>query len=397
MAVTIANASATDDILSNDLVIQMDEEVGVEDVDNTQFTTMMMKLPSTTAKSFKQEWLEDVYLPKNTALSASAASADTFLSVTTNEGAYLKIGDVVKIVQTGEAVRVTAAQASGFSCVRAIGSAVAATAASGTVSGGLLIVSGSNEQGSTLPTSLVTTKTANYNYCGILRNSWEYTGTAEWTEYHSGDQVAYQRKKIAVEHKREIEQTLWFGARSYTSGTTFPRGTTGGVDQFLSTNVTDIAGTFTKAQLQTFLRGGLEYGDASRKVLFCAPIVAQAISGFLQDNWVRATPDDKVWGVQVSGVISGIGGQKIPVIVKNSWKRVGEGTGTHIGSRAYLIDMTKVQLFRAPATRQGGRFCTLYSNQQTNDKDSLAENFLSEFTFEMKNEKAHALLRGITG
>lgn len=396
MPVTIANVSATDDVLSNDLVVQMDEEVGTEDVDNTQFTTMMMKLPATTAKSFKQEWLEDVYLPKNTALSVTAASADTFLSVTTNEGAYLKSGDIVKIVQTGEAVRVTTPQASGFSCVRAIGSVAAATAVSGTTQGGLIIVSGSNEQGSTLPTAMVTTKTSNYNYCGIIRNSWEYTGTAEWTEFYSGDQVAYQRQKIAVEHKREIENTLFFGARSYTSGTTHPRGTAGGLDQFISTNITAISGTFTKAQLQDFLRSGLEYGNPTRKVMFCAPIVAQAMSQFLQDNWVRATPQDKVWGVQVSGIISAVNGARIPVFVKNDWKRYGEGIGKHIGSRAYLVDMTKVNLFRAPPTRQGSRFCTLYSNQQTNDKDSLAENFLSEFTFELKNEKAHAMLTGIS-
>lgn len=396
MAVTTAAASATDDILSNDLVVQMDEEVGTEDVDNTQFTTMMMKLPSTTAKSFKQEWLEDVYLPRGTALSASASSADTFLSVTTNEGAYLKIGDIVKIVVSGEAVRVTAAQASGFSCVRAIGSVGAASAASGGGAGGLLIVSGSNEQGSTLPTSIVTVKTQNYNYCGILRNSWEYTGTAEWTEFYSGDQIAYQRQKIAIEHKREIENTLFFGARSYTAGTTFPRGTTGGLDQFISTNITSIGGTFSKAQLQDFLRSGLEYGNPDRKVMFCAPIAAQAMSQFLQDNWVRATPNDKVWGVQVSGIISAVNGAKIPVFVKNDWKRLGEGTGKSIGSRAYLVDMTKVKMFRAPATRQGARFATLYSNQQTNDKDSLAENFLSEFTFELQNEKAHAMLTGIT-
>jgi hypothetical protein len=95
----------------------------------------------------------------------TAASADVALSVTTNEGLYAKAGDIIKIVQTGEAVRVTTAAASALTVVRAIGSVAAATAASGTAQGGLIIVSGSNAQGATLPTAMVTEKTSNYRLC----------------------------------------------------------------------------------------------------------------------------------------------------------------------------------------------------------------------------------------
>jgi len=202
---------------------------------------------------------------------------------------------------------------------------------------------------------------------------------------------------VAVEHKREIENGLFFGARSYTAGTTHPRGTFGGLAQFISTNITDYAGTMDKGELNDFLRSGLEYGERTRKVLFAAPIVAQTISEFLADNWVRASTSDTVWGVRADAVIDSVHGARIPVFVKNDWKRYGEGTGNHIGSRAYLVDMTKVEIKRAPPTRRGSRFATLYSKQQANDKDSLSETFLSELTFVLKNEKCHALARGITG
>ncbi len=162
MAVTIDGVSATDDPLANDLVVQMDRQVGNEDVDNTQFTTMMMKLPSSTAKSFKEEWLEDVYIPKHTALAASATSADTTFTTTTNEGSYAKVGDIIYIVQTGERIRLTGVSASAWTGVRAIGSVTAASAASGTTLGGVMIINGSQEQGSTAPTAQVTEKTTNY-------------------------------------------------------------------------------------------------------------------------------------------------------------------------------------------------------------------------------------------
>lgn len=394
MPVTVdSGAQGTDDPLSNDLKVSMETKVANQDVDNTQFSTLLMRMGASEAKSFKEEWMEDQYLPQNTALSASAASADTYLTVTTNEGSYFKVGDIGKFVQTGEAFRVTAVGASALTVVRAIGSVSAATAVSGTSQGGILRVHGSNEQGATMPTSLVTEKTANYNYIGIQRNSYEFTETADWVGWYSGSPIAYHRKKIALEHKREIEHALFFGARSYTAGTTHPRCTPGGIDEFLSTNITDVAGTLDKGAFNDFLRSGLEYGDRNRKALFAAPLVAQVLSEFLQDNWVRATPSDKVWGVQANAVISGVWGARIPVFVKGEWKRYGEGTAKHVGSRAYLLDMTQVEMKKAPR----GRFMQLLKDRQARDKDSMAEEFLSEYGLIVRTEKAHALLRGVSG
>jgi hypothetical protein len=52
--------------------------------------------------------------------------------------------------------------ASAWTGVRAIGSVSAATAASGTTLGGVMIINGSQEQGATSPTAQVTEKTTNY-------------------------------------------------------------------------------------------------------------------------------------------------------------------------------------------------------------------------------------------
>jgi hypothetical protein len=387
----------TDDPLAVDLKISMDEKVGMVDTNTSQFGTMLMKLGASQARSFKEQWLEDEYLPTNTALSATAAAGDTNLAITTSEGAYAKAGDTAVLIQTGEAVRITTAGASAWTVVRGIGSVSAATAASGTALGGIIIVNGSNEEGAEMPTALVTEKTTNFNYTQIVRNAFRFSNTAQWNEWYSGNPLAYHRKKIAVEHKRQIEQGLFFGARSYTAGTTHPRPTYGGLDFYISTNKTDAGGTFDKGELQDFLRGGLEYGDPDRKVLFASPIVAQVCSEFLQDNWVMAPPETNVFGVKVDFLISGVVGSKIPVIVKNDWKRFGEGTGLHIGSRAYLIDMSAVELKKAPPVKAGPRYLSLYDNRQNPSADEMAEEYLSEITLVVKNEKKHARLTGVTG
>jgi len=400
MPVTIdSGLVATDDPLAADLAVSMDEQVAMLDKDTSQFTTMLMKLSPSIARSFKEEWMEDELLPKNTALSASAASADTALSITTNEGSYAKVGDIVLIVQTGEHVRITTGGASAWTVVRAIGSVAAATAASGTGSGGLMIVAGSASEGDTLPTALVTQKVADYNYVQRVRNSYRFTATAEWTRFYSGNPLAYHRKKIGLEHKRELENICFKGVRSYTAdgGNGAPRSTAGGVDFFVSA-ATDAAGTLDKGEFNDFLREAMEFGQRDRKVLFCAPIVSQVLSEFLADNWVRARPEDNIWGVKVDAVIEpSFAGGRIPVIVKGDWKRYGEGTGNQIGSAGFLIDMSQVELLKAPATKAGPRFATLYSKRQANDADETAEEFLSEFTLKVKTPRAHRMLTGVTG
>jgi len=400
MAVTTnRDLVATDDPLAVDLAVSMDSQVANVDRDTSQFATMLMKLPVETAKSFQEQWEEDVFLPRNTALSATAAAGDTNLAVTANEGTYAKVGDTGKFVQTGEAFRITAVAASAWTVVRAIGSVSAATAASGTGQGGIVILAGSNEQGGTLPTAIVTQKTSNLNYMQIIRNAYRFTSTAEWQTWYSGNPLTYHRRKIAIEHKRDIEDQLFFGARSYTAGTNAPRCTFGGLDEYISTNITDVGGTLDKGAWNDFLRSGLEYGERNRKVLFASPIVAQVLSEFLQDNWVRteSAHETTVWGVSVDAVISAVHGARIPVIVKNDWKRFGEGTAKQLGSRAYLVDMTNVALKKAPATSQGPRFAALYPKRQANDADETAEEYLSEVTLVCKAEKTHAILRGVTG
>jgi hypothetical protein len=69
----------------------------------------------------------------------------------------------------------------------------------------------------------------------------------------------------------------------------------------------------------------------------------------------------------------------------------------HIGSRAYLVDMTSVELKKAPPVKAGPRYLSLYDNRQNPSADEMAEEYLSEITLVVKNEKKHARLTGVTG
>ena len=385
MAVTINSGLVdTADPLSNELKIDMREKIADLDPDTSQLASMLMKLPQERAQSFKVEWMDDQYIPKVAGLSASAASDATNLAMATDEGSYFKAGDILRIADTGEPVRVTGVAASSLTVVRAIDGSTAASAASTCK---IVHIGGSNEQGATMPTALSAERSANYNYTQIVRNSYRFTNTARATQWYGGPLEAKERRKKAVEHKWEIENALWFGARSYSAGTNNPRHTMGGLLQF-ATSESD-TDTLDKAELQTFLRHGLEFGS-KRKVFFCAPLVAQVISGFLQDNWVQSGPEHKAWGVKVDAIISGVSGQSIPVVVKNEWKRYGESAGQY-GTYGCLVDMDYVQL--APL-----RDTILRPNIQANDADEVAAEYLTELSLKVQQgASVHRFLVDVTG
>lgn len=390
MATTIlAAAATTKDPLSNELKVSMRNDIAMLDTDDSQFTTMLMdaRLQKEKANSFKEEWLEDLYLPRLSTLGASSASTDTVITTATSEGFYFRAGDFVRNTVTGEGMLVTTGNAtSSFTATRGIGSVIATSSVSGA---DLVIVGHSDAQAATLPTIMMTQRTTNYNYTQIQRHSYGFARTAMQTQWYGGPLLDKERKKKLVEHKRAIEQTLFFGGRYYTA--TGPQSLCGGLIEYITTNVNTAAGTFDKAELQTFLRAGLQYGNQSDKVLFAAPIVVATMAQFLQDNWIRCGPDETVWGAKIDGVISSAyGGSEIPVISKRAWNNFQTGTTNQYGSRAFLVDMLNVQYLELQPTVQ-------LRNRQAPDYDGIKEELLTEHTLRVEIEKSHALWTNVTG
>lgn len=395
MATTIVSGVAsTADPLSNRLKVDMHDTISMLDPDVSQFSTMLMdsRLKSEKADSYIKEWLEDQLIPRVLSLGASATSAATAITTGTGEAAYAKTGDIIRIPQTGEAVRVTGSDgAASLTVVRAIGSVAAASAASG-AAGTAIIVGGSNGQGAGLPTRLITKQTRNYNYTQIPRAAYGFTRTATQSSWYGGNVLATEREKKAVEIKTDIENGLFFGARAYsaTSNSGEPQGQAGGLIEFIgSSYVTDASGTLDKSELQDFLTTGLQTGG--KKVLFAAPKVSQVIGELLADNWVHAQPGLKYFGANVNAVISSAFGDEIPVVVKRQWGAYGTGTAGQYGSMAFLVDLASVSL----AWMQN---IVLLKNREANDVDGVDEEYLAEYSVVVKHgsDGHHSLLKNVT-
>lgn len=188
---------ATDDPLANELLPDIREKITMLDPDNTQFTTLLMKLSEERAQSFKVEWLNDELLPMVASMSASAASDATNLAVTSGDGSYFKDGDVFRIAGTGEPVRVNGTPAAAsITVVRAIDGSTAVSIAS---TDKLIKVGGSNPQGGTLPLAVIAQRAYNYNYTQIFRDSYRFTNTARATStWVGGSLEAKEKRKKAI-------------------------------------------------------------------------------------------------------------------------------------------------------------------------------------------------------
>lgn len=378
---TLSGLVDDNDILSNEKIIDMDDVIAMLDPDVSQFTTMLMKVASSPAYNTKIEWLEDQLFPRLTTLAASATSAAGTIDVATDTGAYFRANDLIRIGSTGEALLVTAVSTDTLGVTRSIGSVAAASAASGV---DVVIVGNAAAQGATLGTRKITKRVAAYNYEQIQRNPYGFTESLLATRLYGGDALDKERKKKLVEHKRAIENALFFGARDLNTSGSTPVGYAGGAVEYISSNIKAAGGTMTKSSFDTYFRDFLQNGSQN-KVMFCSPLVATVVSGYSRDNWVRSTPSDRVWGVKIDAFISGAYGYEVPVVVKKDWNDF-----QTYGGYAFVIDLDYVKFRPLRDTR-------LLKGRQANDADEKDEEYLTEFSLEFAQEAVHGLITGVTG
>jgi hypothetical protein len=384
MATILEGMVDDQDVLSNQRVVDMSEKLYLLEPDASPLTSMLMKLNKKNARSTKIEWISNELMPRVTTLAASATSAATTATVATGTGDYFNVGDVWRIATVGMNIGITAVSTDtiGFA---AVGSVSAVSAASGV---DLVKVGNANAQGATGRTVNITKRVHNYNYTQILRNNWEFTESLLASEQYQSDDLTLERRKKLIEHKAEIEHTLWFGRRDLESTT----GYCGGFTDFVTTNVTNVGGGLTSTLFETFLRTGFRYGS-KKKVFFAAPLVQSALSSFALGRLAPPSTSISDWGVHTRTYQSGAG-HKVDIVYLAEFQDF-QTSLTQFGGWGFLVDMDDVR-YRPLVGNGRNRDTKMLTKRQENDRDSTEEEYLTEFSFEIGNEKNHAILKGVT-
>ena len=189
--------------------------------------------------------------------------------------------------------------------------------------------------------------------------------TATSIEHYGGREPAKEAARKTVEHKREMENNGFFGARQYLTSAG-PQGSAGGLVEFIDDQQ---AGRERGADLglprpvpDTVLGKG-----SSDKVIFTGTAGAYYLSRFNRSGqgafW---KPDNiNVHGAKVDGFISGVFGYQIPVVVKKEWSNYPSGDNGYNGCM-FIVDMSNIE--RRPLR---DRDTKLYTNRQNPGDDQL--------------------------
>ena len=378
----------TEDELSNRRVVDMSERMHRLQPDEQQFRVILSKIGSKEAVREIVEWLEDEYVPRVSALAASASSADSALTVTTGDGnTIFRSGHVVRNMESGEAYLVTATSANSVGITRSWGGVAAASSSSAAK---LMIVGNASAQGASSGTSQIVQKVRAYNYVQDQRDPMHFSDVETAIELYGGREPGVEVAKKAVEHGRAIENSLFFGARDFNaSASPGPMGSSGGLIEYISTYITNASGALTPAEFDTFLEGPYGYGSKN-KALFCAPRVGTVLSQMLRDVWQPNTVGERKFGAKVDAFISGTYGWSIPVFVKREWADL-DNSGTNYGTYAFLVDLDYVRKrhLRGFNTR-------LRRNIQEPSSTAVVHEYQTLFSLEIGWEKVHGILKGTT-
>lgn len=379
---------ASDDPVSNELVVDMSEKMHKLQPDITQFTTILMELSKKEARREVIDWLEEEFRQRTSSLAASATSAETAFTVTTGEGnTVFAVNDVVRNMETGEAYLVTSTSANSIGVTRTWGSVAAA---SSTSAAKLMIIGNAYAQGASSGTVRYVQRVRGYNYIQEFREPISFTYVLEASELYGGREPGKELIRAGVNHKQGVENALFWGARDYdSSASPGPRGGMGGAVEYISTNITSAGGGLSPSEMDTFLMQPLSY--ATDPVLFCSPLVATVLSQMYRGIWQPNTGGVQKYGVKVNSFLDSTYGHSIPIIVKKEWIDLSQ-TSTNYGTWAFLIDLAHVRLRPLRGFPVGG----VRRNIGEPSATSTVSEFYSPVSLEFGTEKAHGILKGVT-
>jgi len=381
---------STTEVLQDSMVVDMREEISMADEDMSQYSTFTMKAASGEATREKINWREKDLFPRLVTVLTAYTNVATTIVLNSGHGNRVRKGDVLRNMPGGDAVYVQSVSGDTLTVVRNIG---VKTGQAGNIGDTMLIASNASPQGADFPDTAIVTAVLGFNYTQIFRHGCTFSRTARAVNYYGRSDPDAESALKGIEQKRAIEYSGFWGARDQKTdpNTGEPVGFAGGLVEFIVTNKLDNAGPLTVDGVDTFLRSALQHAGRN-VVMFLSPIAAQEMSKFNRGGqgtaW-RADPAN-VAGLKVDAFMSGVYGYEVPIVVKKDWNDF-PTTLKQYGGWLFVVDLNRVKY----RTLTGGN-TKLLTNRQLPGGDRVSEEWLTESTWEIRNEASHGIIYGIT-
>ncbi len=348
--------------------------------DSPMLTITTKRAQTMRARTTEPKHLEDDVLPEWDQANGTIASGVTALVV--DNPTYHREGDILKVVQTGETVRVISVDTgtSTLGITRSWGATAAATI---TDNFWLLNMGTAEAEGDLAPPAKSTVTVTKSNYTQILRTTVHLTKTLDNIDLYGGPERNRQRRKEGARHARLWEQICLHGEKreDTTSGDT-PIRSAGGIDEHIATNVLATSGVLTEGQFIDFIGDCMRYSvnGRKRKGLLASRELMATISSWGNHKLRTNSAASATYGIEVTTYISPFGTLDIinHPLLENGYAGYG-----------YIVDWDGI--WYRPARRT-----VLNTNIQQNGEDAFKDEWFTEATFSFALEKAFGKITGVT-
>jgi hypothetical protein len=342
-----------------------------------------------SAQNTIHEWMEDDLLANTDSVNQSSFSpnAQDAVAITVANGSRFRVGDVVRPWGSKEVVYVSAVAANVITVTRRYGGSPASNLANGQK---LMILANAALEGDDAPDARFTNRARKRNYTQIYSATVQVSGTMEAVRAHSvGDELEYQKTQRLRELLRDLENSVLngFAPAANQSGTSAVRRTMNGVLAHIATNqflpgtgtipAGDGTGTdFNEAVLNAAMRTVWEGSSARVDTIVVGAALKRRMNQWMLP-WRQTSPQDDTYRNLVARYESDFG--RTTVVVS---RYIAPDTALLLdSSRIAVLPLAGRSFHYKPLGAAGDRTSGL---------------IVGEYTVEMRNEQAHAVIRGLT-
>ncbi|MDP1663409.1 MAG: DUF5309 family protein [Phycisphaerales bacterium] len=335
------------------------------------------------------EWLEDELLANTDTVNQGSFSpnAQDATAITVTTGTRFRPGDVVRPWGSKEVVFVTAVAANVLTVVRRYGGSPASNLTNGQK---LLIIASAALEGDDAPDPRFTSRSRRRNYTQIFNSTVQVSGTMEAVRgYGVTDELEYQKSQRLRELLRDLENSVinGFAPAANQSGGASVRRTMNGLLATVATNQFtpgtgpipsgDGSGTdFSEAVLNAAMRTVWEGSSARIDTIVVGAALKRRMNMWMA-AWRQTSPREETYRNLVTRYESDFG--RCSVVVS---RYLAPDT-------ALLIDSSRVAVL--PLAGRSFHYKPLGAAG-----DRTGGLVVGEYTVEVRNEQAHAVIRGLT-
>jgi hypothetical protein len=312
--------------------------------------------------------LEDTLTPLTGTLSHSVTITSTLTSISAADGDDLQVGHIILV--DSEQMWVSAVSTNVLTVVRNYGG----TQASHDSIAAWTIVGMARLEGADSSGIGYTDRTTGSNYTQIFHKEVKVTRSqTQIQQYGIADEFNYQSTKCVPELMRLVERQLHYGQRKAGSATE-PRAF-GGYSTFVTTNL--IAGTsLTQAMIENAVMSAYVAGGTGPWLAACAPGNVQKIKNFYDSSlFLAVMTDETTVGVVIDSVRTPYGDVNL---LLDRWA---------LSTMIPLLDPSKAGFLT---------FSPFTQEPLAKHGDSVLGEVVGEFTFCLKQSKAHSLLTAVS-